>query len=109
MKTSQSIIPRANTLLASVLLLMPATHATPEAATIEPEFHIPKVSPQPERLAQVATAKQAAVFSLGLVSPSGESIMNKMSMSCRISITVARVVCWFRAEILMAIKERTMP
>ena len=73
MKTSHTIISRTNTLLAAVLLLIPTTHA----AAAEPEFHIPKVSPQPENLAKVAAAKQAAVFSLGLVSPSGESIMNK--------------------------------
>jgi tetratricopeptide (TPR) repeat protein len=77
MITSQTIIPRAHTLLASVILLIHTTHAAPEAATVEPEFHIPKVSPQPENLAKVAAAKQAAVFSLGFVSPDAGSIMNK--------------------------------
>lgn len=77
MKTSQAIIPRANTLLAAVLLLIPTTHAATEAAAAEPEFHIPKISPQPESLAKLAASKQQAVFSLGLVTAGGESIMNK--------------------------------
>ena len=77
MKTSRTIIPHANTLLASVLLLIPTTRAAPEADKVEPEFHIPKISPKPENLAKVAAAKQPAVFSLGLVTPDGGSIMNK--------------------------------
>jgi len=72
-----TIIPCRNTLLAAVLLLIPTTHAAPEADKVEPEFRIPKVSPKPENLAKVAAAKQSAVFSLGLVMPDGASIMNK--------------------------------
>ena len=77
MKTSPTIIPHAPTLLAAVLLLIPTTHAAPEAAAAEPEFHIPKVSPQPESLAKLAAAKQQAVFSLELDMPNEGNIMNK--------------------------------
>lgn len=77
MKTSLTIIPHAHTLLASVLLLIPTTHAAPEADKLEPEFHIPEISPKPENLAKLAAAKQPAVFSLGFVSPDAGSIMNK--------------------------------
>lgn len=77
MKTSRIIIPHANTLLAAVLLLIPTSRAATAATAAEPEFHIPKVSPQPESLAKSAATKQQAVFSLGLVTANGASIMNK--------------------------------
>jgi hypothetical protein len=54
MKTSPTIIPHAPTLLAAVLLLIPATQASPEAEKVEPEFHTPKISPQSESLAKLA-------------------------------------------------------
>ncbi len=77
MKTSLTTIPHANTLLAAVLLLIPAPRAAAEADKLEPEFSIPQISPKPENLAKVAAAKQPAVFSLGLGTPDGGSIMNK--------------------------------
>ena len=77
MKTTPTIIASGNTLLAAAFLLIPSTHAAPEADKVEPEFHIPKISPKPDDLAKVAEAKQPAVFSFGLVTPGGGSLMNK--------------------------------
>jgi hypothetical protein len=77
MKTPPTIIPSRNALLALAFLLIPSADAAPAAAPAEPEFQIPKISPQPENLATVAAAKQPAVFSLELDIPNEGSIMNK--------------------------------